>query len=84
MSVKFRNNLVKRLKKLALPNKKTGKLDKSIKGTAVNKKGDFNILMLYYGKYLNRDTRFIDKAVNESIKEETNRIIKESLKGWDK
>lgn len=58
-------------KRLALPNKKTGKLDKSFKYNYTfvnNEKFTIVISEMDYGKYLNAKTHYMDKAIDKNVK----------------
>ena len=71
--------LEKALKKYALPNKDTGYLDTSIKSAGYENNGDsFKIKCeaVYYAKYLNGRTDFINKAIDEVLPAVLNDIVK--------
>lgn len=64
------------LRKGARPNKKTGTLDKSI-SYKVSGKGTKNQLLIsqvYYGKYLNAHTGYIDKVANKRLEELADKV----------
>ena len=77
-------NIVKDAKKNALPNKDTGKLDRSISyETSFISEDKFNIAInyVYYGDFLNKGTskmkatRFLDKAVEKNLEKGLDSII---------
>lgn len=57
-------------KRYALPNKKTGRLDKSIK-YLVSRDGEdsfeLTLSQMDYGKYLNAKTHYLDKAIDRNL-----------------
>lgn len=62
--------LQKSARKYALPNKKTGLLDRSLRyKTSYTGNDKFYIYLqeVFYGEYLNRKTSFMDKAIEETI-----------------
>lgn len=65
-------SIVKDAIKNAKPNKKTGRLERSI-GYTVNG-NTVSISEESYGKYLNNQTKFMDKAVNNNIDKGANAI----------
>lgn len=76
-------NIAKDAKKNALPNKKTGKLDRSIKYDYTfisNEKFQLVINEIYYGKYLNsghdsfKGTQYMDKAIDKNLNNGVNSI----------
>ncbi len=65
-------------KKYALPNKKTGALDKSFKyetNFISNEKFQIVINEKYYGVYLNNKTHYMDRALKENLPKGTESII---------
>lgn len=71
------------LRKGARPNKKTGTLDKSISwkvdGRGKNK-ASLKISQVFYGKYLNAHTQYMDKVFDKRIPELTSEIIDDFTK----
>lgn len=75
---KLGKDLVKELKKNALPNKKTGQLDASFDYTYTyinNDKFSVIISQMFYGKYLNKKTKYYDRAVDTIVKKDIEPII---------
>lgn len=67
---KLGKELEKKMKEYALPNKKTGRLDKSIKYDTYSvgkERFKLEIYTMYYGKYLNGRTGFFNRAYKEVI-----------------
>ena len=70
--------IVRDAKRNALPNKRTGKLDRSFKAsTEFNSIDDFSITISeqHYGVYLNAKTQFMDKAIRDNIDNGINKIV---------
>lgn len=61
----------KSLKKYALPNKDTGYLDYTIKSNGYDNKGNDTYAIkaeaVFYAKYLNAKTNFIDRAISDVL-----------------
>ena len=65
-------SIVADAKKLARPNKKTGKLESSIDYTV---EGDsVSISEESYGKFLNKKTKFMNKAVDKNLDKSIDKI----------
>lgn len=75
---KLGKDLVKEIRKNALPNKKTGQLDASIEYqyTYINDdKFSIIITQMYYGEYLNNKTHYFDRAINRIVPKNIDDII---------
>lgn len=67
---RFGRRLQVKMKAYALPNKDTGRLDKSILYTTSSvgrEKFKLEVFSMYYGKYLNARTHFFDRAFNDTF-----------------
>lgn len=76
--------IVRDAKRNALPNKKTGKLDRSFKAsTEFNSIDDFSVIVSeqHYGVYLNAKTNYMDKAIKDNIDNGINKIVDELTNG---
>ena len=63
--------IVNDARRLALPNKKTGTLDRSFSydySYINNNKFTIVISEMFYGKYLNNKTHYMDRAISQNIK----------------
>jgi len=72
------SELTRKAKKYALPNKKTGALDRSFSYKTVfisNNKFQIVVNEKFYGKYLNAKTGYMDKAISETIPNGLDSII---------
>lgn len=75
---KLGRNIARDAKKYARPNKKTGRLDKSIK-YLVNDLGDekfeLTLSQMDYGKYLNAKTNYLDRAIDDNLDKGIDSIV---------
>lgn len=71
-------SIVKDAKKNASKNKKTGRLERSLKYKTTNT-GDekFSVVIeeMYYGKYLNKKTDYMDKAIDANLDDGIESIV---------
>lgn len=69
-------------RKFALPNRKTGALNNSFKFnysyTTINK-FKLNISEMYYGKYLNKKTHYMDRAIQQNLQKGIDSIVEVML-----
>lgn len=71
-------DIVKDAKKLAKPNKKTGRLEKSLDYDIVITNDDsFSVVIeeVYYGEYLNKKTDYMDKAIDKNLNRSIDKIV---------
>lgn len=70
--------IVRDAKRNALPNKKTGKLDRSFKSrTEIEDLGSFSVIIneQHYGVYLNHKTNYMDKAIDSNLEKGIDNIV---------
>lgn len=70
--------IIEDAKTYARPNKKTGRLDSSLRYDTTTTGDDRFTLILeevYYGKYLNNKTGFMDRAIDKNINDGIDSII---------
>lgn len=70
--------IVRDAKRNALPNKKTGKLDRSFKASStIDSIDSFSVTISeqHYGVYLNNKTNYMDKAINSNIDNGIDKIV---------
>lgn len=67
---KLGRDIINDAKKNAAKNKKTGTLERSLNyNTAITNDDKFALVLeeVYYGKYLNNKTEFMDKAISRNL-----------------
>lgn len=71
-------NIIDDAKRLAKPNKKTGTLERSLSyDTVITNDDNFTLVLeeVYYGKFLNNKTEFMDKAIDRNLDRGLDSII---------
>ena len=70
--------IIEDAKSYARPNKKTGRLERSLKyDTVLTNDDNFTLVLeeVYYGKYLNNKTEFMDKAIARNLERGIDSIV---------
>lgn len=76
-------NIIEDAKSYARPNKKTGTLERSLSyKTSVTSDDDFTLILeeVYYGKFLNDKTNFMDRAIDKNIDRGIRDIVNVQIK----
>ena len=71
-------NIIDDAKRLAKPNKKTGRLERSLNyDTVITNDDNFTLVLeeVYYGEFLNNKTEFMDKAIDRNLDRGIDSII---------
>lgn len=70
--------IIEDAKRLAKPNKKTGRLERSLNyDTVLTNDDNFTLVLeeVYYGKFLNNKTEFMDKAITRNLERGIDSIV---------
>lgn len=71
-------NIIDDAKRLAKPNKKTGRLERSLNyDTVITNDDNFTLVLeeVHYGEFLNNKTEFMDKAIDRNLDRGIDSII---------
>lgn len=75
---KLGRRIIEDAKSYARPNKKTGTLERSLSyDTVITNDDNFTLVLeeVYYGKFLNNKTEFMDKAIDRNLDRGIDSII---------